>query len=218
MPSNVEIKAILENRMAAEVIASRLSDRVPEIIRQEDTFFRSKDARLKLRILGRQRGELIRYERPDVAGIRCSQYSIARTSDPEALRDILGRTLGILGVVRKTRTLYKVGQTRIHIDRVEGLGNFLELEVVLRPGQSEVEGKTIAQGLLGNFGIEEHQLVGAAYIDLLACPTATEQASKPKRQPGTGWTDSKRVPQPSTRKGLLKMGRLNSTRAPKVLV
>jgi adenylate cyclase class IV len=63
-------------------------------------------------------------------------------------------------------------KTRIHLDRVEGLGNFLELEVVLRPGQTEGEGKTIAQGLLANFSIEEHQLVRVAYIDLLAHPTA----------------------------------------------
>jgi predicted adenylyl cyclase CyaB len=175
MPSNVEIKAILPDRRAAEVIAARLSHRAPERIDQEDIFFRCHDARLKLRILGPRRGELIRYERPDTAGIRCSQYVIARTSDPEILREILGRTLGIIGVVRKARTVYKVGQTRVHIDRVGELGDFLELEVVLRPGQTEAEGRTIAQELLAGFRIEEHQLVGVAYIDLLARSNGTEQ-------------------------------------------
>jgi adenylate cyclase class IV len=51
--------------------------------------------------------------------------------------DILTKTLGTTGVVTKTRNLYRVGQTRIHIDQVQGLGDFLELEVVLRPEQSE---------------------------------------------------------------------------------
>jgi len=167
MPSNVEIKAILRNRAAAEAIAARLSDRRRQRIRQEDIFFHCDGARLKLRILGPKRGELIRYERPDVAGLRASHYSIARTCDPEGLREILGQTLGITGVVRKTRTLYKVGQTRIHIDQVEGLGDFLELEVVLRPGQTEMEGAGIARQVLSNFMLEEDQLVAAAYVDLL---------------------------------------------------
>jgi predicted adenylyl cyclase CyaB len=175
MPANVEIKAILHNRKAAEAIAAQFSDRVPATMAQEDIFFRCAGARLKLRILGPKQGELIRYQRPEMAGMRCSQYVIARTSDPEALREILGQTLGIVGVVRKTRTLYQVGQTRIHLDQVEGLGNFLELEVVLRPGQSEAEGKTIAQAFLENFRIEENQLVAVAYIDLLVSPTGSEQ-------------------------------------------
>ncbi|HXX28353.1 MAG TPA: class IV adenylate cyclase [Terriglobales bacterium] len=162
MPSNVEIKAILRNRAAAEAIAARLSDTPAERMDQEDVFFHSDGARLKLRILGPERGELIRYERSDSARIRGSKYLIARTSDPEPLREILSQTLGITGVVRKARTLYKVGQTRLHIDRVEGLGDFLELEVVLRPGQTEVEGKAIAERLLANFMIEQHELVGVA--------------------------------------------------------
>jgi predicted adenylyl cyclase CyaB len=179
MSANVEVKAILRNRAAAEAIAARLSERRRQRIRHEDIFFHSDGARLKLRILGPKRGELIRYERSDVAGIRSSHYVIARTSDPESLREILSHTLGITGVVRKTRTLYKVGQTRIHIDRVEGLGDFLELEVVLRPGQSEMEGTAIAREILSNFMIEEDQLVAAAYVDLLA----RSKGNKPQNLP-----------------------------------
>jgi len=179
MPANVEIKAILRNRSAAEVIAARLSDTPPKRLGQEDIFFDCDGARLKLRILGRKRGELIRYERSDVAGLRSSRYSIARTSDPAVLREILSQTLGITGVVRKTRTVYLVGQTRIHIDQVEGLGNFLELEVVLRPGQTEAEGKAVAEELLTNFRIKEQQLVGGAYVDLLANPSSSKARNCP---------------------------------------
>ena len=64
--------------------------------------------------------------------------------------------------------MYLVGQTRIHIDRVQDLGDFLELEVVLRPGQSASEGKAIAEALLVEFGIAADQLIGEAYIDLLS--------------------------------------------------
>jgi len=172
MPANIEIKAALTDRAAALATAARLSNSGPEIIHQEDVFFRCEGARLKLRIFAPSRGELIRYQRDDVAEVRCSRYSIARTSDPQILLDILTHTLGRVGTVKKTRTLYLAGQTRIHVDVVEGLGDFLELEVVLRAGQTEAEGKRTAVELLREFGISEQALIGQAYIDLVARQTA----------------------------------------------
>ncbi len=76
--------------------------------------------------------------------------------------------MGVAGVVKKTRILYLIGQTRVHIDEVEGLGTFLELEVVLQDVQGEVEGRTIAEGLMAEFGIDKQQVVPEAYVDLLA--------------------------------------------------
>jgi predicted adenylyl cyclase CyaB len=168
MPANIEIKAVLKNRADVEAIAARLSDTSPEIIHQEDFFFRCDGARLKLRIFGPNHGELIRYERANLAEARRSTYLIARSEDPQTLRDILSATLGRTGVVKKTRTLYLIGQTRVHLDRVDGLGDFLKLEVVLRPGQSELEGEQIARTLLSELGIDKQQLIGEAYVDLLA--------------------------------------------------
>lgn len=167
MASNIEIKAILRDRAAAETLAAGLSGGGLEILHQVDVFFRSTDARLKLRILGPDRGELIRYERANLAEVRPSRYVIARTPDPEVLLDILSRALGQVGIVKKTRQVYLVGQTRVHIDAVEELGDFLELEVVLRPGQSEAEGRQIALELLARFNIETDQLLADAYVDLL---------------------------------------------------
>jgi len=172
MPSNIEIKAILRNRTAAEAVAARLSGGAPETFRQEDFFFKCNGARLKLRILAPDQGELIRYERDDVADARRSRYLIARTADPKVLLDILTATLGRTGVLTKMRTLYRVGQTRVHIDEVEGLGEFLELEVVLKPGQSEQEGKSIVAMLLTDFGIDKQQIVAEAYVDLITRQTA----------------------------------------------
>jgi predicted adenylyl cyclase CyaB len=168
MPSNIEIKAVLYSRVAAETVAVRLRDAGPETICQEDIFFRCDGARLKLRILGADRGELIRYERLDIADARCSRYMIARTTDPQILQEILTKTLGVMGVVKKTRTLYLIGQTRVHIDEVEGLGSFLELEVVLQPEQSDIEGKAVAERLMSEFGIDKQQLIPEAYVELLS--------------------------------------------------
>jgi predicted adenylyl cyclase CyaB len=168
MPRNVEIKAILKNRDAAIAAAARLSGHAPEVLSQQDFFFRTSAARLKLRILTPEQAELILYERADVAAARCSHYLIARTTTPDALLEILRRTLGQIGVVRKTRILYQIGQTRVHIDHVEDLGDFLEFEVVLREEQTEDEGQQIVEALLREFGIDNEQLLREAYIDLLA--------------------------------------------------
>ena len=173
MPTNIEIKAVLSNWATAETVATRLSGGAPEVMQQVDVFFRSGSARLKLRIFGPQWGELIRYQRSNRPEARASQYSRARTSDPQVLCDILSQTLGIIGTVRKTRHLFLIGQTRVHLDQVEGLGDFLELEVVLRPEQSEVEGQQIMSGLLAEFGIQPAQLVAEAYIDLLGAKGTT---------------------------------------------
>jgi predicted adenylyl cyclase CyaB len=167
MPANIEIKATLKDRSKALAIATRLADSGPEIIHQEDVFLRCEGARLKLRIFDSTRGELIRYHRENRAEVRRSHYTLARTSDPEALRGILAETLGVVGVVKKTRTFFIAGQTRIHIDQVEGLGDFLEFEVVLRERQEDEDGKQIAKDLLAKFGISSEDLLAKAYIDML---------------------------------------------------
>ena len=83
------------------------------------------------------------------------------------MRSILSQILPVAGIVKKVRWFYRVGQTRIHLDRVDGLGDFVELEVVLRPDQEQREGIAIAQELMSRLGIVEDQLVKVAYIDLL---------------------------------------------------
>ena len=140
----------------------------PELLLQEDTFFLSPNGRLKLRVLQSGPAQLIHYDRPDLQGPKRSNYHVFETNDPENLRTALSRAYGIRGVVRKERLLYMVGQTRVHLDSVEGLGHFVELEVVLRPGQSDDEGQAIARDLMARLGIREADLLETAYMDMLA--------------------------------------------------
>lgn len=166
MPSNIEIKARVSDLGTLRSLVESFCDRAVEVLDQEDIFFAAPAGRLKLRILGRQRAELIYYQRLDAAGPKPSHYLIAPTSDPESLRAILTSVLQVVGVLRKRRWVYLVGQTRVHLDDVEGLGRFVELEVVLRPDQTEAEGIAIAREWMLRLGITEPQLIEGAYVDL----------------------------------------------------
>jgi predicted adenylyl cyclase CyaB len=167
MSANIEIKARVRDFTAFVECAQKLSDSPVQRIPQEDTFFNVPHGRLKLRQFSPGRGQLVYYERPDATGPKRSDYYLAETSEPAALKLALDKALGVRGVVRKVRHLYMAGQTRIHLDEVEGLGNFMELEVVLRPGQSDQDGQTIADDLMRRLGVEPADLVDVAYMDLL---------------------------------------------------
>ena len=167
MASNIEIKARVGDFAALKARAESLSDGPVKVISQEDTFFKTEQGRLKLRVLAPDLGYLIYYERPDQDGPKRSDYHLAETRDPENLKTALSLALGIRGVVKKTRYLYMAGQTRIHLDQVEGLGHFLELEVVLREGQSDAEGQAIAEDLMRRLGVRGGALIEGAYMDLL---------------------------------------------------
>ena len=167
MATNIEIKARIRDREAVRAAAERLSDGPCTLLLQEDTFFHTPKGRLKLRVLGRDHAQLIYYERADAAGPKRSEYFVSTTDDPAALKAVLTPCLGIRGVVRKRRLLYWVGHTRVHLDEVEGLGSFLELEVMLGPGQSDEDGRKIAGELMARLGIEQSDLIEGAYMDLL---------------------------------------------------
>jgi predicted adenylyl cyclase CyaB len=168
MPSNIEIKARLADLPQTRGLVAAISDTPPQTLRQRDTFFRCTTGRLKLREIGVGQAELIFYSRPDVSGAKQSDYEITAVADPELLLGVLSRALGVTQTVEKTRVLHLVGQTRVHLDSVDGLGDFLELEVVLRPGQDSAEGQAIAADLMRRLGIRDTDLCSTAYADMLS--------------------------------------------------
>jgi predicted adenylyl cyclase CyaB len=176
MARNVELKARIANVESVLASVAACADGPPELIAQDDTFFACSHGRLKLRAFPDGSGQFIAYERPDASGPKTSDYAIAPVTDPDTLRNTLARALGIGGRVVKRRQLLMIGPTRVHLDRVEGLGDFLELEVVLRDDQHADEGVAIAHALLARLGIDASQLISGAYVDLLR---AAPEPAKP---------------------------------------
>jgi len=167
MARNVEIKARVESVEALTPRAAALADQGPMEIVQDDTFFTCPNGRLKLRALSATSGQLIFYQRPDQAGPKESFFLISPTYSPDTLREALTLAYGQAGRVRKHRTLFLSGRTRIHLDRVADLGDFLELEVVMADSESTEAGVAVAHDLLAKLGIAPSQLIERAYVDLL---------------------------------------------------
>lgn len=170
MARNVEIKARIESVDSLVPRVAALAGDGPFQIAQDDVFFHCDTGRLKLRMFSESSGELIFYRRRDSAGPKESFYIRSPAPDPASLRQSLGLAYGETGRVTKRRTLYLVGRTRVHLDRVEGLGDFIELEVVLDEGESIDSGTKEAQSLMAALGIGASQLIEGAYVDLFPRP------------------------------------------------
>ncbi len=163
---NIEIKArITEYTQTLKNVIS-LCGKPQSTENQIDTFFNSPIGRLKLRETSNN-SALIYYDRPDSCEPIQSDIAISFIDEPKTLKSVLSKSNGIRGIVEKERKLFKFEQTRIHLDEVNGLGKFIELEVVLSPNQTEIDGKTIAIDLMAKFGIRKSDLIDVAYIDLL---------------------------------------------------
>ena len=167
MARNVEIKARIESIGSISSKAAAFADEGPIEIFQDDIFFACKSGRLKLRILSPTEGQLIFYRRTDQKGPKESYYIISPTASPRTLHEALSLAYGQVGRIRKNRILYVVGRTRIHLDRVEGLGDFLELEVILGEEESTECGEAVARDLMQKLDILPDQLIGGAYVDLV---------------------------------------------------
>ena len=145
-----------------------------ETLRQVDTYFAATRGRLKLRTAtplggpGAATAELIAYHRPDTAAARWSAYHRAAVPPAEApaLRAGLASALGVVAEVTKTREVGLRGRTRVHLDRVAGLGTFVELETVAadRPETAVAAELAAAAALLG---LDRLEPVAGSYADLL---------------------------------------------------
>jgi predicted adenylyl cyclase CyaB len=168
MEQNIEIKARLSDFSQAIAMAKSISNTAGKTLKQTDYFFHCAEGRLKLRVFSDNKGELIFYRRQNQKGPKTSTYSITKTNEPNRLKLVLASAHGVLGIVKKTRHLFKVGRTRIHIDQVEQLGDYLELEVVLKPEESQQVGILEAEELMQQLSISEKNLIDCTYIDLIS--------------------------------------------------
>ena len=202
---NVELKA--RDPDPARTLERALALGAEQIgeIRQRDTYFSGARGRLKLREQDTDGpplfDELIEYSRPDSTDARTSTYRRVPVADAAPLRDALDAAYGIDVTVTKRRRVLLWEGVRIHLDEVESLGSFLELEALadadsdLGPEHEQVE------RLRADFGIEDADLVAQSYADLIrelaaaadAASEGEEAGAALAEQPGLGGPAEARV-------------------------
>lgn len=166
MKRNIELKAKCGDLDGAIRAAERLGATPSGELAQVDTYYRVADGRLKLRREG-GRCELIAYSRPDREGARKSEYRVVPVSNGDALHEALASTLGVAGEVRKVRLLYLHDDVRIHLDRVGGLGSYIEFEAMVGDRCGEAEAGEKVALLTEHFSIGEGDVIAGSYSDLL---------------------------------------------------
>ena len=167
MPHNIELKARLPDFPGALEIAAAAATADLGTLRQVDTYFHTPTGRLKLREIDGGRAELIGYRRPDRVEARQSDYQIVEISAADALKQVLAATLGIRCVVDKVRRVFLSDNVRIHLDRVEDLGEFIEFEAVLSGEIGADRGRQQVRQLRELFKISPSQLIDSSYSDLI---------------------------------------------------
>jgi predicted adenylyl cyclase CyaB len=166
MAVNIELKAHDPDPDRSLEVSLALGAEDHGWLEQLDTYFVVANGRLKLR---EQDGasELIYYERSDEAVQRESNYLLVPTQDPNGLKAALASALGVKVAVRKKRRLLLWRNVRIHLDRVDGLGNFIELEAVAEAGTDlDREYKSITE-LRDALGITDERILASGYSDEL---------------------------------------------------
>lgn len=162
---NLEFKARLSDPNAMLARARSIGAELWGDLRQTDTYFDVPRGRLKLREAAGFQAELIYYERDEGAEHRESDYFVARFPEASPALDVLARALGIRAVVRKRRTLVLLDTTRIHFDNVEGLGQFLEIEVPVKDDEGAASERL--DSLIEGLGLSWRDCVRQSYVDLL---------------------------------------------------
>jgi predicted adenylyl cyclase CyaB len=173
---NIEVKARLEHPQAVHERLRAHAACFITTLHQRDVFFAVPVGRLKLRFVAAtvagarndstDSAELIFYQRADTPELRGSDYERVAIADGMALWRSLKAALGVIGEVRKVRQLYTLENVRIHLDTVEGLGDYLEIEAVLDDDHDEAQCRAAAQALLEVLQITPAAYESRAYIEL----------------------------------------------------
>lgn len=185
---NVELKARDPDpgRTLERALALGAEDRGE--FRQRDTYYAGATGRLKLREheaggspmwdeLIEYSHELIGYARPDTAEARTSTYMRVPVPDVAPLHEALDAAYGTLVTVAKRRHLLIWEGVRIHLDDVDGLGTYVELEAVAEPGSDLTAEHEKVERLRAELGIEDEHLVATSYADLLLGATGGPEAA-----------------------------------------
>jgi len=167
MARNIEIKARVGDLAAARAVAVSLGARPHVVEVQTDRYYALDGGRrLKVRSIDGGRSELIDYRRPEASGVRASDYTVTPLAPGE------GPSGEPVVTVRKRREVLLIDNVRVHLDQVDGLGSFLELEAVVDAAHDDAACRRQVDRIMSALGLAENDLIRASYSELLGALAA----------------------------------------------
>ncbi len=166
MAKNLEFKVRYESLDLLLPKLAALRAKRQETINQVDTYFHNPKGRLKLRETDiSHEGWLIYYERPNTLESRYSIYQLCKIAEASGLKELLTAALGVKTIIKKQRVLWMYKNTRIHLDTVTDLGEFVELETVFQ-GQTEADADKEHNHVKNVLGLETAEPIAVSYSEL----------------------------------------------------
>lgn len=163
---NLEAKFKLDDLERARKQAEAITYQFKAMLVQRDTFFRVTEGKLKLR--EEESGAwMIFYGREDSRDLKLSSYEIVSVAEPAKTREMLTQALGAIATVKKTRILMMRDHVRLHLDRVNGLGEFGEIEAVLGEHGDPERSRPAVDELLRVLNINRDNLIAESYFEML---------------------------------------------------
>jgi len=164
---NVEIKARCNNQDAIRKYLKEHDADFKGVDHQIDTYFNVSNGRLKLRE-GEIENFLVHYERSDQVGPKQSKVTLYNSQPGSMLKEALAKALGVLVVVDKKREIYFIENVKFHVDNVQDLGTFMEIEAIDKDGSiGQDKLNEQCQQYLSEMGIRGQDLIPVSYSDLL---------------------------------------------------
>jgi adenylate cyclase class IV len=164
---NIELKAIDPEPAGSLETCHALGAQDKGVLWQRDSYFNVSTGGLKLREQQPGRAHLIQFERADEPQQRESRYRLIGTDDPQALLAALTEALGVNVTVTKRRRLFLWQNVRIHLDDVERLGTFIELEAVASAHSDLQNEYELVKQLRDAFAITDDRLSATGYAQQL---------------------------------------------------
>lgn len=169
MSTMVEMKARIEDLNATRELLLKLNALQKEVIDQKDTYFDVTSGRLKLReINGSEKAQIFFYERPNIAGVKMNRSISLEVEPSTSAKKMLEKLFKVKVVVKKTREIYSIEKCKVHLDRVVGLGTFLELEMQSLEDELSIrKSRGILNEILEKLNVPTSSMESLSYSDLL---------------------------------------------------
>lgn len=162
---NIEIKTRYGKHEYARKLLQEKEARETGTDHQIDTYFNVEKGRLKIRE-GNIENKLIYYERKDKKGPKVSKVTLCELKNPEEVKEVLRKTLGVKSIVDKQRKIYWIENVKVHLDKVKGLGKFLEFEL-MKDKKGNYRSREDLEELMQEFQVEQEELLNKSYSDML---------------------------------------------------